>query len=359
MAVLKFELTSLFPKHIKEARLCCAFAIIITIVFSCIFGVIFVILKWLNLFSPIYQLYSYPLIIFLITFEQIALNWLVRLQKFKLMSVCVIFKACVIAMVQFLLHKSLTGLWIGFMIGFLLVSLLYLMILISPLKNIIFSLSIRKFIVYVKKYKKFPLFTLPAATMNTLGSQLPIIIIGTLFGDKWAGYFLMVNKIVTAPTVLISTNINKVLSQIVTQKIAHNNTYDHTITYFLKLTCSLAMLVGLLVFCFVEFDGMIILLGDEWRPAEILCLILLPAAMFGFVAKSVSKFAIYGKNEWGLYFQLFYAVFSFASLYGVHFVTSDFHTVLSVYSGVICAIYLAQIMLVKNIAKQQKMMVGS
>lgn len=350
MVILKFDLTVIFPKKINVASLCTIISLSIAIFFTIVAAIFLKILTSLHLIVADYPINQYAFITFFLAFEQIAINWLIRTKSFKQIAYIAIAKTLCISGLQYYFHYSDAGLWHGYLLGNAIASAIYLIFILKPLMLGFEVFSIHRFFYFIKKYKKFPIYSLPAGTFNTFGNQIPILLIRSLFGEQFAGYYLLIRKIILAPVILISTNINKVLSQEVSNKLAHNKPYYNTVIYFIKLSTILSVVATLTIVIFMKIGGLVLLLGKEWQSAELLAYVLLPIATFSFVAKSVSRFAIYGKNEWGLIYQFVFAAFSLLSIYVASALTSDFILVISYYSLSLSIIYITQVLLVKFIA---------
>jgi O-antigen/teichoic acid export membrane protein len=358
MAALKFDLTVIFPKTAVAAKLCSFISLLTICIFSIFMTGLLFAINAIDLIFLDFPLIHYIVLTSLIAFEQIAINWLIRNKSFKIITLITVLKGLVIAFLQYFLKEADGGLWYGHVCGYVFVGILYLIIMSQPLIEGARAFSKLRLFYFVKKYKKFPTFSLPAGVLNTFGNQIPILLIRSLFGEQYAGYYLLVKKIILAPVDLISTNINKVLSQEVSHNIAHHKPYLDGVIYYIKFSSvlSAAAIVSTLVFLYV--DGIILLMGEAWREAEVLAFVMLPLAAISFVSRSVSRFAVYGKNEWGLYYQFIFATFSVTSFYTASLFTENFVVVIATYTIVICIIYLTQIMLVLRISKQHMKNIG-
>ena len=78
-----------------------------------------------------------------------------------------------------------------------------------------YSSSIRYFIIpqifkLLKENLDFPKYSLPASILNVLSSQSPVIILKILYGDSIAGIYALVNRIMGAPSLLISNSTAEV-----------------------------------------------------------------------------------------------------------------------------------------------------
>src|SRR3546814_7653118 len=58
-----------------------------------------------------------------------------------------------------------------------------------------------------KQQRKFPMFALPAATINTVSAQLPVLIVASRFGTEFAGYLAMSLRLIGAPVTLLGRSV--------------------------------------------------------------------------------------------------------------------------------------------------------
>jgi O-antigen/teichoic acid export membrane protein len=61
-----------------------------------------------------------------------------------------------------------------------------------------------------KRYKNFPLFSMPFRLLNAFSVQLPVFFISAFYGEKIVGFFGFANSIVNVPITLISTSVANV-----------------------------------------------------------------------------------------------------------------------------------------------------
>src|SRR3546814_14611723 len=58
-----------------------------------------------------------------------------------------------------------------------------------------------------KQQRKFPLFALPAASINTVSAQLPVLIVASRFGTEIAGYLAMLLRLIGAVVQLLGRSV--------------------------------------------------------------------------------------------------------------------------------------------------------
>lgn len=60
------------------------------------------------------------------------------------------------------------------------------------------------------RYKQFPIIGTPAALLNSAGLQLPALLLASLFGIEWAGWYLLSRRVIGAPLDLIGRSVGQV-----------------------------------------------------------------------------------------------------------------------------------------------------
>ena len=100
-----------------------------------------------------------------------------------------------------------------------------LLVYISFKKNIfnIKSLNFKRIIILFKKYSEFPLYSLPAGFVNILSNQAPIIMLSAYFGTTISGMYSLVNRVMGAPSKLVSSATSEVFRQKATEEYNMNN----------------------------------------------------------------------------------------------------------------------------------------
>lgn len=60
------------------------------------------------------------------------------------------------------------------------------------------------------RYRRFPLFLAPAALINNLGQQAPLLLTGLLFGTSAAGWMALTQRVLAVPVVVVGTAVAQV-----------------------------------------------------------------------------------------------------------------------------------------------------
>ncbi|PTB85085.1 hypothetical protein C9927_03580 [Pseudidiomarina aestuarii] len=120
-----------------------------------------------------------------------------------------------------------------------------------------------------KKYKDFPKYSTFDSLVNSLGTQLPIIIIGFLAGGSEIGFILLAMKLLGTPVSLISGAVGQVFYSSAREHIQAGTLQSFSIKFLIPLLFASILMILL----FSSYSGLMIdlMLGSEWnRVAEII-----------------------------------------------------------------------------------------
>lgn len=138
----------------------------------------------------------------------------------------------------------------------------------------------------LKRYKKFPIYDLPASLINNVSLQLPIILFASKYSMIISGAYFMTQRVLQMPITLISHSFLEVFkekissskSQVQTRQIMFDNLF---------LILAVSIIPFILLFFFVE-DLMLIFLGSNWTEAAKFAKYLVPSLFFRFVSYPLS-----------------------------------------------------------------------
>lgn len=118
-----------------------------------------------------------------------------------------------------------------------------------------------------KKYRKYPMYSAPSQILNTLGLQLPTILLSVLYGVEVIGYYGLANSVVSLPMTFIGNSVADVFyAEIASSKNKDNQKIK-------RLSLSLVkklILIGLIPLIFLLFFGeflFVFVYGSGWEMA--------------------------------------------------------------------------------------------
>ncbi len=290
---LNYAKTIVIPKHEKSATNLLAGSLLSSFTLSIVVLVIFLffgesILAFFNLpisFSP--WLKYIPLSIFLIGSYTSITFWLTRKKKFKAIALNKFSRRTGETATQ-VIGKSISsnGLILGVIIGDfinLISNLIQLKSTSFRLKDISFQAIKSEF----KSYKDFPFYDLLPTLLNTLSSNLPVIMITAFFSDKIAGQFGLSRMVLAIPLALISVSISQVLLQKVAEKRQNNESIKKIIKNIALFLLS-ASLIGTIIIYFFSVPIFDIAFGNKWKTAAQISQVLIFYFCLDFITTPLS-----------------------------------------------------------------------
>lgn len=236
--------------------------------------------------------------------NQVWQAWVVAEGYYKKLNLMRIIQALLVAVLQIIIgfiYPTALSLAISFTAASML-SLIFCFLLM-PSVFIIKNINIFDFRIYIKRYRNFPKFALPADAINTAAVQLPVIIIAYRFGADIAGLLALTMRVLGAPIGLIGKAILDVFKKDAVQNMRdYGNCKKLYINTFLVLSfASIVFSIG------TVFLGEIIFkkaFGPQWEASGAIAIWLLPLFALRFIASPLSYMAyIVEKQYIDLYWQ--------------------------------------------------------
>ena len=167
-----------------------------------------------------------------------------------------------------------------------------------------------------RRYVRFPLYSVPADTLNSVIAQLPIWILGLHFSTSVAGQVFFAQRVLAAPLGMIGAAIGDVFKQRASLAfIQEGNALRLWKKTFLTLM-AMAVPVGLVVLLLGPWIFALVF-GAEWRPAGQYARLLVPFLVLSFVSSPLSRVLyVAEKQNLDLFWQvgLFFVTFGALTL---------------------------------------------
>jgi O-antigen/teichoic acid export membrane protein len=151
----------------------------------------------------------------------------------------------------------------------------------------------------LRRHKKFPLYGMTSALLNSVSWQLPSLLLQLYFSSTVVGLYALGNRILRLPMALIGSSISQVFFQRAAKTEREGHLAATVESAFRRLaTLSLAPLVILSV---VGREAFTLVFGSRWAEAGIYAQILAPWTLFWFLSSPLSTvFAVLERQEFGL-----------------------------------------------------------
>lgn len=323
MVTGRYELAIVLPKRDRDAMHVVALSIFLSFLFSillllfvCLFNAS--ITNWLKLPEIGPWLYWVPASTLLMGVYQSLNYWNNRKAKYKRLAISRTIQGGSSALLQVGSGPAGLGgggLVLGDISGRFLASIALAKTVYMEDRQIIINLSKIKAIYLARKYINFPKYLVFAHGVNTVSFQLPIILLGAIFGSHVPGMYMLTQRVMGAPSALIAGALGDVFRQEASYSYIHKGNCKKIFIKTLKKLLTISFFPFFLFF-FLAPDLFSLLFGNQWRVAGEYARILTPMFLMQFVCTPLmSMFIIGEKQKIDFIWQMFLFVFVFLSLY--------------------------------------------
>ena len=311
----KYEMAIILPKKDQEAINVLSLSCIFAIFFSILFFLIFLafgnpIARLLNVdgLSPYMWMISVAAllsVVYLIFNEWcIRKKWFVPLSKNRISNTGGIAGASVL----FGLTKLQPGLIMGEILGRIFSVVSAIIRVLKRDRHLFAYVTAQKMKYYAKRYIDFAKFTITGQLLNTLGGQLPVLVISAQFGIYQAGLFMMGGRVLEIPMSFFGRSVGDVFKQRAAQDY---QTHGNCIEIYKKTLFSLIKIAILpfIIFFVAAPHLFAFVFGAEWYVAGIYARYLSFMYMLSFVSMSVGSILIIREKQLlELIWQILYVV---------------------------------------------------
>ncbi|MDN3552592.1 oligosaccharide flippase family protein [Halomonas almeriensis] len=119
----------------------------------------------------------------------------------------------------------------------------------------------------LKKYRRFPIYDVPAVFFNSISIQLPNFLMAVLFNPAVAGFYYLADRVLAAPMIMVS----QAVAQVLYGDIKGLKASGELVTRCMKVTLVMAFITFPPILFLVFFSETIFVLGfgEEWSEAGI------------------------------------------------------------------------------------------
>ena len=308
IATGRYELAIMLPEKEEDALNIAALSGLITVFVSLIsFTVIFVfnhqIVLWIEKPEVSNWLYLIPLSVLVTGLYQSFNYWHNRSKNYKVIAKNRIIQSGITGLSQSglgLINTGVGGLIFGGLAGqSLACSYLARKVYVDD-KRYFRCLNLGRINILAKKYINFPKIDVPTTLINIASSQMPNILLTSLYSPVIAGYYYLTQRVLQAPITLISSSVLDVFKQRASEDYKRLGNAKQ----IYKKTFLALMLMGgmpLIILFFIVEDMFALVFGEAWRVAGTYAQILLPALFLRFMANPLSfMFYVAEKQLWNL-----------------------------------------------------------
>ena len=198
------------------------------------------------------------------------------------------------------------GLIFGEFLGRSITALVCLIFAFKKDKEFFFMPKFNELKTLAKKYIIAPKFLLPSQAINTIGGQLPVLLMAAFFSIQDIGYFSMALAILSLPASLVSLAVRDAFRKKAYDIFSETGNCFGLYRDTLFVMAILSFL-GFSVFYFLAPQLFSIVLGKDWIIAGEYARILVPIVAVSFVSETGSAMFIIGdKMKELLFWQISY-----------------------------------------------------
>lgn len=286
IASLRYEFAILLPKRYHTAFTVTWVALLVVplmvLLFTLAIASVGIWIMRLIRGEVIFTLWILPVVLTISAVVQVGSSLQTRLQRFKVVSTSRLLQSGAQAVVQVaagLFHTGILGLVIGYVAGQIVAALSIWQGLYGALWDAWQRTSYSSVKRVAYRYRQFPLISAPSTLVNTLGLQMPNILIASLYGSEVGGFFGMAQRVVEVPVLLIVSSVSQAFISEAAEKLrksrrSMNEFLDRTVRWLVLI--GLAPTVGFALGAPTLFS---LIFGQKWESSgnyvRLMCLMML------------------------------------------------------------------------------------
>lgn len=202
------------------------------------------------------------------------------------------------------------------------------------------SITRMKMLALARRYKNCPKFLVPAHTLSALSSQLPAILINSIFGLATSGFFMLAERIIGSPISLVAGAIGDVFRQQISQAFITKRNCKAEFESTLKKLLLISAL-PFMIFTMMAPYLFGLLFGEKWRIAGEYAQLMSPMFFLRFLIGPLSNVAIIAqKNKYELYWQASLLLLLAAAAWFDHIALADPKGFITLFTIIYCVLYL-------------------
>lgn len=289
----KYELAIMLPKQKNKAF----YLFVLTVVFSLALNALFFmalivfgeqIASWIKFSGHIQYLYLCPILAFATAIYTSSQYFLNRKKQYKKITKNKMVQSSFVTIFQLGFYKisAMLGLIWGYLLGSILAVINLLRGSFEEEKKYLKGLNFKKLKTVGLEYKKFPIFFSFSYGLNTFVNNIVPVILTASFGLKYAGFYVLVQRVFGMPSSMIVSSISGVFFQKAT-------TQQDCRKLYLAISFSL-FLVGapfVLLFYYYAAELFQYMFGEEWVVSGKIASILVFMYWLSISTNSVAQFS--------------------------------------------------------------------
>lgn len=293
-------------------------------------------------------LYFLPLTVLSVSLFYILSFWLNRKKRFVEMSINKIVNKSSESFIS-LLIGLLSFKTIGLLFGYIFGQFFTTLLLVNKVRKDKFRLKPLLAKKVIKKYKEFPIYFLPSTIMSEISSNVSLILMGSLYGATFTGFYALVFRVTYLPLGLVGNSIGDVYRQ---KAYEHYLEFGNCKELFFK-TFKTLFLLGLMPLVVLLFMGEFLFMfvfGSEWETAGTISRYFSFLIFFQFISTPLAYTVFLNKShKFDFVLQFLRALFTIVSLF-IGYYYDNFMLGIKLMVVVYCVYYIFNSLLQYNAA---------
>lgn len=311
---LRYEMAIFLPKENKDAYSILVLSLLINVCFSIFLLLAIAILRSIDysfsfLNGILNLVYFIPFAILGASIYQSLNNMVIREKDFKQIGITKITQSSGLiggqVLIGYYIDKAIGLIWGDLISKFLGIST-FVKALLKKNKLLLLHTNFKKLKSLGYEYRKFPLVSVPSGLLNVAGITISTFFIGNFWGLSALGFYALVDRIFSAPSMLIGQSVSQVyMGEFV--KLSYTNP-EALLARFLNLIKKIS-LITILPYTFAAILAPYLfgwIFGYQWSEAGIYFAILAPMQFVGIIAwPLIPTLNLLERQSWQLAWDIF------------------------------------------------------
>lgn len=307
----RYELAIMLPEKDEDAINTAALGFIISSILSLL--ILILVILFNNFFVNLigneeigFWLYFVPITVFLLGLWNVLSYYNNRKKNYKDLRNAHIIRSIVLASTHLIIgfvKSGVTGLISGEILSKLSANSRLLKNILKD-KLLISKITKRKMINMAKRYKNFPMISLPSSFTTELYANLFSVLLSSLYNVALLGHYYMAQRVLGLPSALLGVSIGQVFFQSAVKE--KEKTGQARVIF--KSTVKKLFLIALPFFLtsfFIVEDLFAFVFGENWRIAGTYSQILIPIFFVRLLSTPVSMInTVFERQIYGLYISI-------------------------------------------------------
>ncbi len=303
LASLRYEWALPLPAEDSSALNLLALCVVVVATFSLAVASLAlllwpIIVAWTNISAT--EMMLLPLAVFAVGLHAVVTGWLARHRAFSQLArirfiTMIGAAACQIAFG--VIAAGPMSLILGFVGGYTLGLALAVYECRCALLTSATRLQLRGMWRVAAEYRAFAMITAPSGVVNAVGSQLPSMILPSLYGLAITGQYSLAQRALGQPTVFVGQAVNQVFWSNAARLVADEPASLWPLFLRLNILLATFMAPGFVLIWFgPEIFGFVF--GAAWRQAGSFAGVMIVASFLGLAAQATTSLHVYRLNHW-------------------------------------------------------------